>query len=337
MKKFLLFIFLTTTIFASENNDELYAKAKKFEDEHNYKDAMLIYKQLAKNGKKEVATLNSQTKADESTLFVDKDKLAEVKETKKVLDPIEDKETSNTLSQILASSFDLYPYNENYLLPFSYSSKSNNDRKHVETVFQLSVKKPISYNFFGLKESINFGYTQTSWWQLYSESSPFRETNYRPEVFVMIPYGKRDKTSLKSLKFGLLHESNGQSDPTSRSWNRIYAQSYFQFSSLFFSPRVWYRIPDGSNDDNPDIEDYLGYGDLTFYLPYKTHTFKLLLRNNLKFDDSNKGFAQFNWTFPLLNSKNTFGFVQLSTGYGDSLIDYNHEINRISFGISLSR
>ncbi|RXJ79242.1 phospholipase A [Arcobacter sp. F2176] len=337
MRQIFILIFLITTIFANENNDELYAKAKKYEDEHNYKEAMLIYKQIAKNGQKKVSTLDAQTKTDEATLFIDKDKLAEVKATKKVLNPIEDKETNNTLSQILASSFDLYPYDENYLLPFSYTSKSNKDRKHVETVFQLSVKKPITYNFFGLKESINFGYTQTSWWQLYSESSPFRETNYRPEVFVTIPYGKKGKTYLKSLKFGFLHESNGQGKEDSRSWNRLYAQSYFQFSSLFFSPRVWYRIPDDSDDDNPDIEDYLGYGDLTFYLPYKTHTFKLLLRNNLKFDDSNKGFAQFNWSFPLWGSKNTFGFVQLSSGYGDSLIDYNKEVNRISFGISLSR
>ena len=326
MKQLLLFIFLISTIFANENLDDLYAKAKKFEDEHNYKEAMIIYKQIA----------NSNTK--EQIQFIDDDKKAEIKETKKVLDTIDDKETNDTLSQILASSFDLYPYNENYLLPFSHASKSDDGRKNIETVFQLSVKKPIAYNFFGLKESINFAYTQKSWWQLYADSSPFRETNYKPEVFVMIPYGKKDKTSLKALKFGLLHESNGQSQAKSRSWNRLYAQSYFQFSNLFFSPRIWYRIPENANeDDNPDLEDYLGYGDLTFNLPYKKHTFKLLLRNNLKFDDSNKGFAELNWTFPLLNSKNTFGFVQMSSGYGDSLIDYDEKINRISFGISLSR
>ncbi|WP_419765153.1 MAG: phospholipase A [Arcobacter sp.] len=325
MKQLLLSVFLISAIFANENLDELYTKAKKFEDEHKYKEAMLIYKQIAKS------------ETNDKIIFVNEDKEAEVKATKKVLDTIEDKETRNTLSQILASSFDLYPYNQNYLLPFSYSSKLDDGRKDFETLFQISVKKPISYNFFGLNESINFGYTQKSWWQLYSESSPFRETNYKPEVFVMIPYGKKDKTSLKALKFGFLHESNGQAQAKSRSWNRLYAQSYFQFSSLFFSPRIWYRIPDGQNDDNPDIEDYLGYGDLTFDLPYKKHTFKLLLRNNLKFDDSNKGFAELSWTFPLLNSKNTFGYVQLSSGYGDSLIDYNEEVNRISFGISLSR
>jgi len=325
MKQLLLLIFFAYSLFANENIDELYKKAKKFENEHNYKEAMLIYKEIA------------QIETEQKNLFVDEDKEAELKETEKVLDTIDDKETRDTLSQILASTFDLYPYQENFLSPFSYTTKEEAGRKKVETMFQISVKKPIAYNFFGLKESINFGYTQTSWWQLYTNSSPFRETNYRPEVFVTIPYGKRDHTSLKALKFGFLHESNGQPEPESRSWNRIYAQSYFQVSSLFFSPRIWYRIPDGDKDDNPDIEDYLGYGDLTFYLPYKKHTFKLLLRNNLKFDDSNKGFTEFTWNFPLLDSKTTFGFLKLSTGYGDSLIDYNSEINRISFGVSLSR
>lgn len=146
MKKLILLVFLITSIFANEKNDDLYAKAKKFENEHNYKEAMLIYKQIAQQNTKEVKILDKDG-ANEATLFVDKEKLEEVKATKKVLDPIEDKETRNTLSQMLASSFDLYPYEENYFLPFSYASKSNNDRKHVETVFQLSVKKPISYNF----------------------------------------------------------------------------------------------------------------------------------------------------------------------------------------------
>ena len=76
---------------------------------------------------------------------------------------------------------------------------------------------------------------------------------------------------------------------------------------------------------------------LTLIYPYKSHTFKLLFRNNLRFNDQNKGYTQFDWTFPFFGSSKTFGYIQASTGYGDSLIDYDKEINRISFGISLSR
>lgn len=325
MKKILILLFFFIYTNAQEI-DTLYQEAQNFEQEGKYKEAMLIYKQIA-NKERNI-----------NRIYIDEDKKKEVQSITTTLDTIEDKETVETIEQIIASNFNLYPYKENYLLPFSYDTKKREGRNQVETKFQLSVKKPITHNLFGFNETINLAYTHTSWWQLYDESSPFRETNYKPEIFVTVPYGKSDKTSLKGFKFGLLHESNGQKEPESRSWNRLYLESYFQAGNLFAIPRVWYRLPESEeDDDNPDIDDYMGYGDLTLIYPYKKNTFKLLLRNNLKLNEKNKGFAQFDWTFPFFNSKNTFGYIQLSNGYGDSLIDYDKEVSRISFGISLSR
>ena len=316
-----------TTILNAQTIEELYEKAKEFEANGNFKEAMLAYKQIAKKQR----NIN-RTYIDEG-----------IQNTTQVvtenLNPIENEETVETIEQILASNFNLFPYHENYFFPISYDTKKrSNGRNQTETKFQLSVKKPIINNFFGLNETVYFGYTHTSWWQLYNESAPFRETNYRPEIFVNIPYVSAEKTALKGFKFGFLHESNGQDTPNSRSWNRLYLESYFQVGNLFAIPKVWYRIPEKeAEDDNPNIQDFLGYGDLTLVYPYKKHTFKLLLRNNMKFDDDNKGFAQLDWTFPFFGSKNTFGYIQLSNGYGDSLIDYDEEISRINFGISLSR
>lgn len=323
---FLSSLLISTSLLAIENSDDLYKKALEYEKKKDYKNAMLIYKQIAQKEEKI------------KKLFVDEDQEKEITEVSKIIDTIPDKETEQTLTQMLASSFNLYPYEKNYLMPFSYVTKIKDGRKKVETKFQLSVKKPVTYNLFGLKESIYFAYTQTSWWQLYASSAPFRETNYKPEIFMMIPYGKRDITSLKALKFAFLHESNGQDTPKSKSWNRLYAQSFFQVNNLFINPRVWYRIPENKgSDDNPDIEKYLGYGDLNLILPYKSHNFKLTLRNNLNFNGKNRGFGEFDWTFPLPRSKNSFGYIQISNGYGDSLIDYNKNISRFSFGVSLSR
>lgn len=316
-----------TTILNAQTIEELYEKAKEFEANGNFKEAMLAYKQIAKKQR----NIN-RTYIDEGI----QNKTQVVTEN---LNPIENEETVETIEQILASNFNLFPYHENYFFPFSYDTKKRSDgRNQTETKFQLSVKNPIIDNFFGLNETVYFGYTHTSWWQLYNESAPFRETNYRPEIFVNIPYVSAEKTALKGFKFGFLHESNGQDTPNSRSWNRLYLESYFQVGNLFAIPKVWYRIPEKeAEDDNPNIQDFLGYGDLTLVYPYKKHTFKLLLRNNMKFDDDNKGFAQLDWTFPFFGSKNTFGYIQLSNGYGDSLIDYDEEISRINFGISLSR
>lgn len=324
--KNLLSFFLFFTVSYSLQIDELYKKALDFENEGKYKEAMLLYKQIAQKEKNITDT------------FIDEDKKKQIEVVDQTFDSIEDSQTKTTVEKILTSTFDLYPYKDNYFFPVSYDTKKRVDRVQTEAKFQISVKKPIIYNFLGLNETLNFGYTQTSWWQIYDRSSPFRETNYKPEIFITFPYGEKDKTILKDFTAGFLHESNGQGEPNSRSWNRIYLQSNFQINEFLITPRIWYRIPESAkDDDNPDLEDYLGYGDLSILFPYKEHTFKLKLRNNLKFDDDNKGFVQLNWNFPFFGSKNSFGYVELSSGYGDSLIDYDKEINRISFGISLSR
>ena len=116
---------------------------------------------------------------------------------------------------------------------------------------------------------------------------------------------------------------------------------FFQLSNLFINHRVCYRIPESnSDDDNPDFSQYYGYGDINFLYAYKQHTFELLLRNNLRFDKTNKGAAEFNWTFPLpefIASKNTFGLFQLFHGYGQSLIDYDREITNVGIGVAFSR
>ena len=323
--KLLFFTFLIFSFANANDLNKLYEEAQFYEANGKYKEAMLIYKEIATKER------------NINRVYVDEDKRKEVERINEIIDPIEDKETHETIQQIVASRFNLFPHHENYFLPFSYDTEKRADRNKMEAKFQLSVKKPIVHNLFGFDETVNFGYTHTSWWQLYEDSSPFRETNYKPEVFVTVPYGEKNKTSLKAFTFGLLHESNGQSKPESRSWNRLYLEGYFQAGNLFVVPRVWYRLPEEeSDDDNPDLTDFMGYGDLTLVYPYKKHTFKLLVRNNFDFSE-NRGFAEFDWSFPFFGSKNTFGYLQLSSGYGDSLIDYDEHINRISFGVSLSR
>lgn len=338
MKHIVTFLILFQFLFSNE----LLQQAQELEQQGNYKEAMLLYKQLATQTSVPTSPILEEQLIKEDVAVKDnpahkiniKNGLQHIKNS---FETVNDQQTNSTIEQILSSSFDLYPYKENYLLPFSYDFKKRDDRQQTEAKFQISVKKPITYNLLGLDETINFGYTQKSMWQIYSHSSPFRETNYQPELFVFVPVNYKQIPTLKAHKFGYLHESNGQ-NANSRSWDRIYLEEYFQTQNLFFVPRVWLRIPEReSDDDNPNIEEYLGYGDISILYAYKEHTFKLLLRNNLKMSENNKGFVELNWSFPLFGSQNNFGFVQLSSGYGDSLIDYDKEINRASVGISLSR
>ncbi len=267
-----------------------------------------------------------------------------------------DQESMSFVKKYFTSNFGLYAYKANYLLPLSYSSKdyiywdkdgiNGNYEKQYETEFQISLKKPVLFNLLGLHETLTFAYTQRVWWQVYSDSSPFRETNYEPEFFVTFPTPKMfDKSyGLKGLRVGFVHESNGQDGLQSRSWNRLYFASIWQHQNIFTKFRIWYRIPedkkkkptDSHGDDNPNIEKYMGYGDITLsHVLGKSH-FTLLLRNNLRLRE-NKGAVRLSYSYPLAFSKDTFLYIKLFSGYGESLIDYDRYINKASIGFSFSR
>ena len=338
MKYILIFLFNLILLNASDNFTNIYTKAQEYEKEGNYKEAMLLYKKavalkISKEDKYIIDLSNNQEHKVQTFTKMKSDFY------KNYINKTSDKETNSSLKQMITGDFGLYPYKKNYLLPTTYDLNKTEDRNAFETSFQISIEKPILYNFFKLGESISAAYTQKSFWQTSSNSSPFRETNYKPEVFIQFPYDNSE--TLKGLKFSLMHESNGRNDEVSRSWNRIYLESYLQLSELFIIPRIWYRIPEKSeDDDNPDIDKYYGYGDLTLLYPYKKHNFELMLRNNMRLNSQNKGAAQLNWTFPLpdfLSTPNSYGFLQLFSGYGNSLIDYDRESHKIGLGIAFSR
>ncbi len=267
------------------------------------------------------------------------------------------------VGKIVNKNFGILPYHSNYILPISYNKNSYtkkysttqiSDEKYdsnTEAEFQLSLQKNLSYNLFGFNEYISLGYTQHVWWQLYTDSAPFRETNYTPEFFVTVPtsYNIDKLNNLKAIRFGYRHQSNGQDGYKSRSWDRLFLATYWQWDNLFVKVEGWYRIPEdrkgqefyngvdinAKGDDNPDILDYYGYGDIDIKYLYGKHQFGLMLRNNFKSD--NKGAVQLDWSVPVSDSKNTYWYVKVFNGYGESLIDYDKSNTKISFGFSFFR
>lgn len=209
--------------------------------------------------------------------------------------------------------------------------------KSMEAKFQLSLKTKAVENLFGDNGDVWVGYTQSSRWQVYNEaeSRPFRETNYEPEASLVF----RTNYELLGLNWRMLgltlnHQSNGRSDPLSRSWNRVILNLGFERDNFALMLRPWYRIEEDSADDNnPDITDYVGRGDLTAFYRWKEHDFSLMLRHSLKGGDDSHGAVQFDWTFPI--SGKLRGQVQLFDGYGESLIDYNHRATYVGVGVSL--
>ncbi len=229
------------------------------------------------------------------------------------------------------------PYSPNVLnqVPQSGSLTSAELKLQVSLKSQLPIVWPWG-------DSVWIAYTQQSQWQAFNkrDSRPFRETNYEPElIYLSRRFDDKVPTfgawTPRVLNLTYVHQSNGQALPRSRSWNRFTAQfgSEYRFDDnddrrLTLMLRPWWRVPDRNNDDNPDIVKYLGHGDITLDYWRGRQQFSLLLRERA---------FQLSWAFPLyepaLNSANLY--LQYFSGYGHSLIDYNHKLDSFGLGISL--
>ena len=258
----------------------------------------------------------------------------------------------------------LIPHKPNYFMPLTYQTHINQSEQeefynlvqvgeengedigesptldHIEFVFQLSVKYIVAENIVGKFSNLSIAYTNKSFWQSYNDnvSAVFRETNHEPEI--ILGFKALDKwVDYWTLSFN--HQSNGQAGSLSRSWNRLILGGSKVWENSFVYARAWYRIPetskadpmDPTDNDNPDIQDYLGYGDIFYSRKMSQHSISATVRNNLNFNE-NRGSIELEWSYPLPG--NVKGFIQYFNGYGESLIDYNQYQERFGIGIKIS-
>jgi phospholipase A1 len=221
---------------------------------------------------------------------------------------------------------------------------------HNETRIQLSVRTKIAQglltgNDLHKRDSLWFGYSQHSYWQLFNSdlSRPFRSTDHEPELMYIypsqLPLGPTWRLSFAGLS--LNHQSNGQSLPLSRSWNRTILMAGFENGNgLYVQARLWQRVPEqAADDDNPDIARLVGRGELSaFWASDASNTWGLTWRHSLRAQAN--GSIRLEWLRSLPQSWTPAGnglrlHTQLFSGYGDSLLDYNRRRTVLSVGLSL--
>jgi phospholipase A1/A2 len=209
------------------------------------------------------------------------------------------------------------------------------DFEDVEAKFQLSMKGRL-LTTDDHRWGLWFAYTQQSQWQLYSPdiSRPFRETNYMPELFgTFRPGVEVAGMQWNLLSFGYTHQSNGRSDPISRSWDRLFVEAAVERGNFVLLARAWTRItPEDDEDDNPDILDYYGHGEITGIYKWRDNSFTLMGRGN---PSTGKGAAQFTWASrPILGPLR--GYLQVFSGYGESMIDYDWNQTTVGLGVTIN-
>ncbi len=238
-------------------------------------------------------------------------------------------------------------YKKNYILPVVYDNVEHSDeRKKVEAKMQISLLFPIYKNFLSTTGDLYYGYTAYSVWQIYNNetSAEFRDTNHQPELILhfqpeYIFYGIK----LSDIFLAVIHQSNGQNIPESRSWNRNNLEVRFKKGNFTFGANLWHRWGedekadefDTQGDDNPDLEDFIGRGNI--FVKYDTAGYSLALKHqndpyayNLKY-----GHTQMDIILPSFN-KNFKWYIQYFNGYGESLIDYNERVHKIGLGVYIN-
>jgi phospholipase A1 len=249
-------------------------------------------------------------------------------------------------------TFNLRGYKPVYVLPVFATTNQNNQPRspnpdnnaaqngqldNVEAKFQLSLKAKVWQGVFGDAGDLWVGYTQSSRWQVYNKalSRPFRETDYEPEAMLVFNTNYRllgwdDRL----LGIGVDHQSNGRNNPLSRNWNRVVANVGFERDGWTVLIRPWWRIPEtASTDDNHDISNYMGRGEVQVVREWHGQEFGMNLRHSLRGGGRSHGSARFSWSFPLAG--NLRGYAEVFKGYGESLIDYNHNATYAGIGIAL--
>ena len=136
-----------------------------------------------------------------------------------------------------------------------------------------------------------------------------------------------------------MHQSNGQSLPYSRSWNRVYLMGGMELDDRFaITGRIWQRLHESAEkDDNPDISNYIGRAEFSGRWNLdRDNTLAMTVRNNLR--DSGRGSVRLEWLKAISGDQgrsNLRFHTQLFHGYGDTLADYNRKRTVLSIGLSL--
>lgn len=219
-----------------------------------------------------------------------------------------------------------------------------------DSSFQISLKyRPFNpagslAKYLTWLQRVHFAYTQTSFWDLDSDSAPFQDTSYKPELFYLsqnIAFRPQWMSGM-FLQTGVLHESNGRGGDSSRSTNSVYIQPSFVFFDedtelgLLISPN--FSAYFNNNDKtNPDLADYRGHVGLDLKFGQAKGA---VAGVSLRFAERGTS-VQADLTYPISkllgNNLDIYLHLQYVDTIAESLLDYTERNRAFRLGFALVR
>ena len=239
-----------------------------------------------------------------------------------------------------------YVKNLSYYRPMYFLVGTNPEKSKFQISFKyqfFNPQKELAHNHPWVK-GFHMGYTQTSFWDLASDSAPFEDTSYKPELFFITPRMEIGLLDIKGLyvKTGLHHESNGQGGDLSRSTNTAYIESIILYYNknnqigLRITPRIWAYFYN-EDENNPDIADYRGYCSLGITI---AKSGKFVMDSNFRWAAKGPS-AQVDLTYPLhtifSNHLDLYLQVQYVNMLSESLLNYTSRSQALRIGFAFVR
>lgn len=210
--------------------------------------------------------------------------------------------------------------------PIYLIAGNNEDQVKVQISFKYDLFSPYKIGLFA-------AYSQYMFWDLYEASSPFREINFNPDLFLRFESKNNflndiDLGGLDYFQLGLYeHMSNGKDEDNSRGWDRFYIQfqvSAFELFNIGFNLKYFFMY--AIADENEAIQDHIGSFEAKFFIRYKKNKEEIYARF---------GAGGGRHHFVLKEGWQEYGimirpfftrirpYLQLFHGYGESMIDYD--------------
>lgn len=221
-------------------------------------------------------------------------------------------------------------------------SKNSQARLQFSFKYQLFGSSTRRRKDAGWEQGLYFAYTQRMFWDLGAASSPFRNIDFQPELFYLLPVPHKSDDVALGLQAGIRHESNGRDGPESRSYNTIYVAP---MASVLLNPDLYLRISPrfsmrvGKKADNPDIMNYRGNFGLGLDIGNPDG---LQLATTTRFNPAKgHGAISADLSYPLSylipKSPDVYLFGQGFFGHGENLLDYNRHTARFRVGFAIIR
>lgn len=203
-----------------------------------------------------------------------------------------------------------------------------NARFQLSFKYRLFDEKSMPAHLIPALGRMHIGYTQTSLWDLDGHSRPFRDTSYRPSLFWQgkLDEGRGGAWRPSYLRGGYEHESNGRDGARSRSIDTLFLQPAWRTDfadgrTLFFAPKFYAYL---DRDDNRDIARYRGHADWVLrYGDERSWVVSARLRRGTAGHGSGQVDLSLPLRDPLFARVGGFLHVQLLSGHGETLLDYD--------------